>query len=146
MHTLRRRWILALVGTALCHSGRSDAVPAASPPSQPPAVRKSAAATLVRLLDDPSPAVRTQAMIGLSRTHPPEAAPLLIPMLQSRDPKRVSLAIDLLATIKTRDAILPLLRLAAAPPRRCGQDGLACGDSAAALLRAASFSGSSSLL
>jgi len=112
MRVSKRWWIPALLGAVLYSVGRSDAAPAARPASREPAVRKSAAAALVRLLDDPNPSVRTQAMVGLSRTRPPEAVPLLVLMLHAGDRKRVSLAIDLLASIKTRDAVLPLLRLA----------------------------------
>lgn len=112
MRVTKRWWIPALLGAALCPLGRSAAAPPVRPASREPAVRKGAAATLVRLLDDPNPAVQVQAFEGLSRTRPPEAVALLVPMLHAGDRKRVSLAIDLLAGIKTRDAILALLRLA----------------------------------
>lgn len=112
MRVLKRWWIPALLGAALCSAGRSEAAPAARPESRAPAARKAAATALVRLLDDPSPEVRMQAMVGLSRTRPPEAVSLLVPMLHSKDRRRVSLALDVLASIRTREAILPLLRLA----------------------------------
>lgn len=107
------RWgISALVCVALCSAGRSEAAPRSKPSSPASNVRQKAAASLVRLLNDPSPAVQGQAMEALSRTRPPEAVPLLLPLLRSANVQRVNLAVDLLASIGTRESILPLLQLA----------------------------------
>lgn len=105
-------WIFALLGAALFTTSRGAAAPSQRPTAREATIRKSAAATLVRMLDDPSPEVRAQAIEGLARTRPAEAVPHLVPMLHAKDRKRVSLAIDILASIQTREATLPLLQLA----------------------------------
>lgn len=105
-------WLFALLATALVPIGFSEAAPAQRPTPRETAIRKNAAATLIRMLDDPHPVVREQAMEGLTRTRPAEAVPLLVPLLHAKDRNRVSLAIEVLVGIQTRDAILPLLRVA----------------------------------
>lgn len=112
MRAATRWWVPALLGVLFGSAARGEAASRAKPVAPVSAVRQQAAASLVRLLSDPSQAVQLQAMEALSRTRPPEAVPLLLPMLRSPKPDRVNLAVELLASIGTREAILPLLRLA----------------------------------
>jgi HEAT repeat protein len=107
------RWrVPALLGILFGSAVPGAAAPRSKPVAPVSTARQQAAASLVRLLSDPSTAVQLQAMEALSRTRPPEAVPPLLPLLRSANPDRVNVAVELLASIGTREAILPLLRLA----------------------------------
>jgi HEAT repeat protein len=101
-----------LISALLVCAGASQARSAPRKDPRAAKTRVAAAQTLVRMLSDRDASVRHSAFMALLQSGAVEAVPSLVPLLRSNDSAQARMAIQVLATIKSREAVLELIRVA----------------------------------